>query len=314
MKKWIVSLGVVLILTVLCIYIFIPANIVISRIMTAEVTIGGEFRQLDQEAKWEKWWLDSDGKPHVKGEPFRYNGAVYRLIGRENNIVGIEISQDGLVLKSLLHLVSFKMDSTGSVWTCQIPSGRNPINRVRNYRKALAVSNNMHAILQNLKVFVSNPQNVYQFSIFKTSTKDTTMLSARYISKTYPTTNEIYEYLKVVEKSIQKQHGRISGYPMLNTRTLDSGRFETQVAIPTNRWLDNDGEVFSRRMVPGNFLCAIVKGGPAAIRNATDQLNNFLHDNNKDQIAKPFEQLVTNRITEPDTSKWITRVYLPVIQ
>ena len=313
MKKWIVSLSVALILTVLCIYIFIPANIVISRIMTAEVTIGGEFRQLDREAKWEKWWQDSDGKPHVKGEPFQYKGAVYRLIGKENNIVGIEIIQDGLKLQSLLHLVSFKPDSTGSVWTCKIPSGSNPIDRVRNYRKALALSNNMHAILQILKAFVSNPQNVYQFPIFKTSTQDTTMLSARYFSKTYPTTTDIYGYLKDVEKSIQKQHSSISGYPMMNVKTIDSGHFETQVAIPTSQWLNDDGKVFTRRMVPGNFLCTIVKGGPFSVREAKEELNNFLHDNNKVQIAMPFEQLITNRINEKDTSKWITRVYLPVI-
>ena len=314
MKKWIVLFLVVLILTVLCIYTFIPAKIVISRIMTAEVTIGGEFRWLVQEEKWEKWWRNSDGKLHVKGEPFRYNGSVYRLKGKENNVVGIEIDQQGLKLPSLLRLISFKTDSTGCLWNCEIVSGSNPLKRLMTYGQALEVSKNMQGILQNLKAYISNPQNVYQFSIFRTSMHDTALLSARYTSAVYPTTREIYGYLSVLEKSIQKQHGRITGFPLMNVRIVDSGRFETQVALPTDRLLNNDGKIFYRRMVPGNFLCAEVKGGLSTVQEAKNQLDYFLHDNNKDQMAIPFEQLMTNRFDEPDTSKWITRVYLPVMQ
>ncbi|HCL84759.1 MAG TPA: hypothetical protein DIC22_12330, partial [Chitinophagaceae bacterium] len=75
-----------------------------------------------------------------------------------------------------------------------------------------------------------------------------------------------------------------------------------------------DGKVFYRRMVPGNFLCAEVKGGPFTVNEAVKQLDFFLQDHNKTQIAIPFQQLITNRLSEPDTSKWITRVYLPVVE
>jgi hypothetical protein len=314
MKKWIVWLLVLSILTIIGIYLFIPAKIAISRIITADATITGEFRYISQEVKWEKWWRDAEGNAHQKGEPFSYNGTTFRLTDIQHNIAGIEIEQEGVRLQSILHLISFKKDSTGAVWQCVLPAGNDPVSRLSSYRKALAISKNMNGVLVNLKKFISDPLNVYEVAIHRTSFRDTTMLSARYTTSMYPGPVEIYGYLSDVEKSIQKQKGIISDYPLVNVRMLDSGQYETQVAIPTSRELKDDGKIFFRHMVPGNFLTAEVKGGPYAIREAMQQLDFFLRDNNKIQMAKPFEQLVTNRITQPDTSKWITRVFLPVVE
>jgi hypothetical protein len=139
-------------------------------------------------------------------------------------------------------------------------------------------------------------------------------LSARFTSIAYPTTADIYGYCDVLKRSIQKQKGTVTGFPLIHVRKTDNDSFEIQAALPTNRKLENDGKVFYRRMVPGNFLCAEVKGGPFTVNEAVKQLNFFLQDHNKTQIAIPFQQLVTNRLSEPDTSKWITRVYLPVVE
>jgi hypothetical protein len=90
--------------------------------------------------------------------------------------------------------------------------------------------------------------------------------------------------------------------------------FETQVAIPTNHTLKNDGIVFARKMIPGNFLSAIVRGGEYSIRESMQQLDFYLKDHGKIQMARPFEQLITDRIMEPDTTKWLTRIYMPVVE
>lgn len=274
----------------------------------------GEFRFIGEEEKWEKWWRNSDGKAHRNGDPFIYNGTVFRLSGQQNYIAGIVIEQNGIKIQSVLHLVSFKSDSTGAIWECEIPAGNNPVSRISTYNKAVELSKNMKAVLQNLKNYVSNPLNVYEISIHRSFTRDTTMLSARFISPTYPTTAEIYGCLETIEKSIKKQEGKVSNFPLLHVRQLDSGGFETQVAIPTNRLLENDGKIFYRRMFPGNFLTAEVKGGPYTLKEAQDQLINFQKDNRKIVMAMPFQQLITDRMKEQDTLKWITRIYLPVMQ
>src|ERR1700685_652871 len=100
MKKWIVWLLVITILTISCIYFFIPSKIVISSVTAAQATIYGEYRYMNQEEKWEKWWRDSDGKSHVKGEPFTYNRTTFRITKHANNITGIELEQGDLKLQS----------------------------------------------------------------------------------------------------------------------------------------------------------------------------------------------------------------------
>jgi hypothetical protein len=314
MKKWIVGLLVILILTLGLIYFLIPANIVISNISSAQATMSGEFRYISQEENWEKWWRDKNGKPHVKGEPFTYDGISFRLDKQFTDIAGIEITRDGIKLQSVLHLISFSHDSTGAVWQCEIPAGNNPLNRIRKYRMALEIKKSMQGVLKNLSSFVSDPQNIYVFRIYRTSTRDTTLLSARFTSRTNPTTAELYGYFNIVEKSILKQKGTQAGYPIMNIRKLEDGTYETQVALPTNKMLKDDGRIQHMRMVPGNFISAEVKGGQKTVDEALKQLDYFISDNNKSKVATTFQALVTNRLDEPDTLKWITRIYIPVVE
>ena len=99
---------------------------------------------------------------------------------------------------------------------------------------------------------------------------------------------------------------------MLNVESREDGSFETQVALPTNRQLNNDGNIVYRRMVPGNFICSEVAGGAYTANEALKQMNYFISDNHKSKVANPFQILVTDRMLEPDTLKWITKIYIPV--
>ena len=314
MKKWIGCLLMIIILTICSIYIFIPAKIVISRIITSTVSINGEYRNIRAEEQWEKWWRDAGGQPHSKGEPFKFRGSVYSISKIDHNAVGIEMENDGEKIQTIMHLVSFKLDSTGTIWECEVPAGNNLLNRIWAYKKAQEIRKNMDGILRNLSSFLSFPKNIYQLSIFKTSIHDTTMLSGKFTSATYPTIPEIYGYFEVINKSILKQKGKSTGYPLVYVRMVDSGQFETQVALPTSHILKNDGELFYRRMVPGNFLCTEVRGGTFNVSEGMKQLEFFLRDNNKTIMAIPFEQWITNRIQVPDSSKWLTRIYIPVVE
>ena len=314
MKKWMFWILVIIVLTVGCIYLFIPAKIVISNISTAQATMSGEFRYIGQEENWDKWWRDADGKAHIKGSPFEFNGTVFRLNRQLTNIAGIEIEQKGLILQSAIHLISFSKDSTGAFWECDINTGNDPLNRVRSLMSATKIKKDMAGVLKNLTTYVSDLKNVYGLSINRTSTRDTTMLTASFQSAAYPTIPQIYSFFDTLENSIQRQHGMKTGSPMMNVRESENGGYETQVAIPTDRLLKNDGKIYFRRMVPGYFIVSEVKGGPFTIREAVKQLDFYISDYKKTVMAKPFQTLVTNRLTETDTSKWITKISIPVME
>jgi hypothetical protein len=314
MKKWIVWLLVLIVLTIGSIYFFIPAKIVISNISTARATITGEYRYIGQIENWGKWWRNADGTSHFKGLPFEYSGTVFRLNRELNNIAGIEIEQNGLKIQSVISLISFSKDSTGAFWQCEIPAGNDPLTRIKTLRIAKKIKKDMKGVLQNLTSFVSDTKNVYGLSIYKTSTRDTTLLTASFVSAAYPTTQEIYSFFNTLENSIKRQHGIKTGAPIMNVREAENGAYETQVAIPTNRLLENDGKIYFRRMVPGNFIVSEVMGGPVTIREAIKEMDYYISDYKKTVMAKPFQTLVTNRLTETDTSKWLTKISIPVME
>jgi len=314
MKKWIAGLVLALILTVSCVYLFIPSKIVISTIISSQATINGEFRYISSEEKWPRWWQDSDGKPHRPGDPFTYNETSFRLIKHSYNVVGIEIEQNGLKLPSIIHLVSFKIDSTVAIWQGELPAGKNPVTRIINYRKALEIRKNMNRVMKNLSSFISNSKNVYGVSITRTTNQDSTLLSARFISPAYPTTSELYDYFDAVGENIKKQKAKSTGYPMMNVIKLENDSFETEVAVPTSRELKNDGEFIFMRMIPGNSMMTEVTGGSYTANEALRQIELFIADYGRFKIANSFQSLLTNRLSEPDTLKWITKIYVPVVQ
>jgi hypothetical protein len=314
MKKWIVWLLLLLLLSISCIGLFFPFQISLSGMATAHAPISGESRCLLREEKWEKWWRDASGLRHIKGEPFTYNGTSFRLTGQSYNTAGIEIDHNGMKLPSILHLISFGPDSTVAIWQCEFPAVTNTLARVIKYKNAVEIKKNMTGVLKVFTSFVSNRENIYGISITRVSTTDTTLLSTRFTGKAYPTDSVLYTYFDAVEKNIQKQKGKSGGFPMINITRLRNDSFATEVAIPTTNRLKDDGKFSFRRMRPGNFIATEVRGGTYTANEAQEQLELFIQDYNKIKMAKDFQLLITNRLHEPDTSKWITKIYIPVVQ
>jgi hypothetical protein len=313
MKKWIVWLFVILISGTICIYIFIPAKIVISNLSSAEATITGEFRYISLEENWEKWWRDSNGKSHVKGEPFRYGNSEFRLNRQAYNAVGIDIEQGGTKIPCIITLISFAIDSTGAIWTCEMPPTSNPFARLRNYMNASEIKKDMTGVMKVFSAFISVPKNIYGITIYKTTVHDTLMVSARFMSPTYPTTVQLYRYFDTLKQTITKQKALPVGFPIMNLRKMPDGSFETQTGMPTNRLLKNDGKILAIRMPPGLFLTADIRGGTFTVDEAVKQLELFVQEYNRIKIATGFQILITDRNNEPDTSKWITKIKIPIV-
>jgi hypothetical protein len=313
MKKWIVWFFVILILGVASVYIFIPAKIVITDIRSAQATITGEFRYISQEENWEKWWRDADGKSHQKGEPFMFGTNEFRINKRSYNAVGIEIGHNGTDFTSFLNLISFATDSTGAVWTCETPSTFNPFTRVRNYLNARDIKRNMTGVLKVFSSYISKPKNVYGFTIYKTTVRDTLLLSARFTSPHYPTTAQLYSYFDTLKQSIIKQKASGVGFPIMNLRKMPDGSYETQTGMPTDRLLKNDGKILALRMPPGLFMTADIRGGALTVDEAMRQLELFIQEYNRIKIATGFQILITDRRSEPDTTKWITKIKIPIV-
>ena len=100
---------------------------------------------------------------------------------------------------------------------------------------------------------------------------------------------------------------------MLNITPGDTAGYQVMVALPIeNTQFGVSHEIRRQKMIPGQFIITDVMGGPYAIQQTHQQLLHYFRDYHRTSMAIPFEYLVTDRLHEPDTSKWITRIYSPV--
>ena len=227
--------------------------------------------------------------------------------------MGIDIRQNGADIPSTINLISYIIDSTGAVWACELPSAFNPFTRLRNYLNAREIKKNMTGVMKVFSAFISKPGNVYGMTIYKTTVHDTLIVSARFTSPDYPTTTQLYGYFDTLKQSVIKQNGRPVGFPIMNLRKMPDGSYETQTGMPTNRLLKNDGKILALRMPPGLFMTADIRGGAYTVDEGMRQLELFIQEYSRVKIATGFQILITDRRAEPDTTKWITKIKIPIV-
>lgn len=85
------------------------------------------------------------------------------------------------------------------------------------------------------------------------------------------------------------------------------------VGLPASRDLPNTATMEQKRMVMGNILVAEVRGGDAGVREGMRQLEDYVSDHGMVSPAIPFVSLVTDRRQEPDSSRWVSRLYYPIL-
>ena len=312
MKKWLIGFGVLILLSLVIEYSLIPSKIIVSTISVTQAPINSASRILSDPLRWKEWW--PGGLKNAAGKSMPYRDSHFQLDGISSNVVSIGIRHGDLSLASYITLISFGTDSTGLEWILSFPSSKNPVRRYREYQTAVEIKKDMEAVLGRLQNFLADPVNIYGARIYKRSTSDTMLLAGKFISKAYPTTADIYRFLEPVQQSIARQGAKGVGYPMVNVTMLADSSYQTQVAIPTNQKLQGDAHLFFRRMVPGNFMVMEIKGGEFAVRRGVQSLENFVSDVGKTKMAIGFELLITNRLTEPDSSQWRTQICVPVVR
>lgn len=312
MKKWFLLLVLVIFLSVLAFYLILPSTIQVTQVVKLVCAPASAARGLLQESNWSKWLNPRSEKtlsPNNGSDLFSY--SVNAKLNREL-LVDIEMGNQNW--SSRLYILPELLDSVSLKWQCQLEAGINPLTRWKQYRVATALEKDMHRVLTNLKSVLENTEDIYGFPIFRTRVTDTILIATRSSFKNFPSTEELYKMISDLRQYIKMQGAAVTGFPMVHHDRIDSLRTETMVAIPINKPLQDKGKFIHKRMVSGYILVAEVKGGPCTIRNAFDEMENYISDNQKQKIAISFESLVTDRVATKDTSSWRTRVYFPIVK
>jgi hypothetical protein len=169
----------------------------------------------------------------------------------------------------------------------------------------------MGDILAGLRNYLETDSLLYGFSIRTDRVQDTTVAETSRKFPGYPSTTDIYSLLQELKVFVGGYGGKIMNYPMMNV-TQDSGVYLLRVAVPVDRpGVARNGVVFHELPARALFLMADIHGGSWAVREGLRQMSVYLADQQKVLMAIPFVSLITDRLAEPDTTKWVSRINVP---
>jgi effector-binding domain-containing protein len=314
MRKWLLGLLTILVLLLISIYIFIPAQIKIS----GNVLTGCDDKNIDRflhdQQKWASWWPDQTTNKLGADSSINYNGFNYKLTEPLANGGEIELIKKEEKFKLSVFLFPINKDSTAIIWQTGFAASNNPIKRIVQYLEAFRIKKNIKSVIEGLAQFVTETKNIYGIDVIREKVKIDFMISVKKLFSHYPTVPEVYEIIDDAKKYIASQDAKEIDYPMVNIMATDSIHYEAQVAIPVDKKLPGN-ENFSFKWMPrgGNMLVTDIKGGVKTVDEAMKQFNRYVSDRQLTVMAIPFQSLVTDRRKETDSTKWITRLYYPIM-
>jgi hypothetical protein len=305
MKKILIALVLLIVCLLAAVYLFIPGKIQLRATISLNAAFPAVSRTLIDKNNWKRWW---------PGEPlFNYDNQTFSIRDQALGICVINIHSGNDTINSMLELVPVRNDSMTITWHAEQETSSNPFLRLSRYRQAATSEKNMNKILQSMKVFFEKTINIYGFEIKRTLVADSVLISMRRSFEQSPTVQEIDAMLRDLRKYIAQNGALEKNSPMLNVVKLDSSHYEAMTAVPVDRALPPTKEFAPKFLLKGgNILEGQIQGGPTTIENSLRELENYRSDYLLTSPAIPYQLLITDRVKEADTTKWITKLYYPI--
>jgi hypothetical protein len=197
-------------------------------------------------------------------------------------------------------------------WSCSVVTSLNPIKRIQQYQYAVTIKNNMAAVLGFFKSFAEKKENIYGISLQETIYKDSLLISTKSTTVSYPSVANVYSLINALKKYSAARQAQQTGNPYLNITPLNPFGFQVMTAIPVDRSIPTNSKFFHQRIPLNRFQVTRVHGGSGTVNHAMQQFQLYIQDYRRTVMALPFQQLITDRVAEPDTARWITDIYIPL--
>ncbi len=313
MKKIVLLLLAIMIVLTASTYIFISNNVKIAKVALINANQRIAYRCLTEADLLHQVLKEAQSTSSNDSMFFlKSNDIDFQFKQRMFDVIEVLIIDKSLKLKSFISLIEISPDSAAVEWKTEMKMSTNPFKRIKQYFHAKKIHESMSFILAQLQKFVSNRENVYGLNIERGMVTDSLLVTTRITTNRLPSHLKYYALIKKLQDYIADNGASPANYPMLNITAIDSDKFQTTVAVPINKILPDNRDIVFKRMFPGKILSTEIKGGEYAVETGFKELSNYISDNQLTSPAIPFQSLVTNRVMEPDTSKWITKLYYPI--
>lgn len=189
------------------------------------------------------------------------------------------------------------------------------IKKVKNFYLNYKFKNDLNAVLKNISQNCEDKNKIYGGKIEEVRLQDSTLIFTKNVSDSFPDIKEIYNQIGKLLSYAKTKGATTTNFPMLNIRKSKiNSKFEYSIALPVNKDLPAFESITPKRMLSGGkFLMMEVKGGGFDhISKMEINLENYLLDHSYNSPAIPFQSLVTNRLLENDSTKWVTKLFYPI--
>jgi hypothetical protein len=257
---------------------------------------------------WHAWWPGTQSDSNT----LHFQNGTWQITQKLMNTLDIHIQHKDIAVNSTLYLLPVAIDSTTLQWKCSIATGGNPFTRIQHYRQAVAIKSDMEAILAHFKSFAEKKENIYGISFRDTVLKNVLLISTKTTLPAFPSAATIYSSLNTLKKYSAEHLALQTGQPIMNILPLNPAGYQLLTAIPIDRSIPVSGPFIMQSIPMNHFLVTRVHGGDATVKQALSQFNLYIQDYQRTVMALPFQQLITDRSAEPDTTHWVTDIYYPL--
>ncbi len=308
MKKWIAGVFLIIVISVIAVYIFIPAKQSVTSQISINCVQTAAERILLSKGKLSSWWpgkVNSNNVHNYKNFRYRFNRVLL-------NGINATVTNDNDSLVGMIQIIPTDGITTLLQWSSPVVFSNNPVTRLMQYNNLVEYKKNLDGLFADIKNHLEKQENIYGFRVERKTVTDTVMISLKQTFNHYPNTPEVYAMINSLKQFISLNKAEETSYPMLNVHSEDSTSFDVMVAVPTKTAVKATCQFLLKKMIAGNILVAEIKGGIYTVKEAERQMVNYANDYKKMSPAIPYQSLITNRQLQPDTTKWVTRLYYPI--
>lgn len=306
MKKILTGIVLSVVFLLAAVYWFIPGKIKMEEKIIIGAALPAVSRELATDSNWNKWWPGKNA--------FTFNEQGYKPRGNSFNVFAIDIYHGADTTKSRVELILLNNDSIMIIWNAEKLTSNDPFKRFSAYRNTGSTEKNMKTLLEHMKSFMEKRENIYGFPIRKTKVIDSVLISTRRSFDHKPGVEEIDMMIQSLKKYIAENKAVEKNHPMLNVTMIDSNYYEVMTAIAVDKSIPNTKEFSAKFLLKGgNILEGVLQGGPHTIEKALIEFERYRSDHQHTSPAIPYQLLVTDRTKETDTTKWITKLYYPIL-
>lgn len=310
MKKTLMIVIAAVVVLIAAVFILTPTKLNIAEEVTIDAADVTASKFLISQNGWDKWWPGQK----INDKQYRYKGIDFYINKITNSDVYLKIQKNGLTFNSDMSYLAADEGSVKVKWEANGKSESGILATLQNYNGSKDVNLQVSAILNSLKVFLEDERNTYGYKIYLNHIKDTILLTTSGSYKNVPSVVQIYADINKLKAQAQKQGATQTNFPMLNITQTDEQQYLVNIALPINKRINPEAKSTINNMPKGsNLLVADVHGGPNTANNALNQMKAYMKDHRLVSPAMSYQSLITDRSAEKDTSKWVTKIFYPIL-